>query len=61
MERWKVEVEITFNPLTVACTEETKSQAWNRVRNVLNRMLEKEAEISHYHFLKQPEKCVEFD
>lgn len=61
MERWKVDVEITFNPITIGKDEETSTQALYRVKDVLNRMLEKEVEISHYHILIQPKKCVEFD
>ena len=59
-ERWRVEVEITYNPITVGNTEESQSQATSRVKSVLSRMLDGE-EISHYHILKLPEKCVEFD
>jgi len=61
MERWKIDVEITFNPITIGKDEETSTQALYRVKDVLNRMLEKEVEISHYHILIQPKKCVEFD
>jgi len=61
MERWKVEIEITFNPVIIGKDEETNSQALYRVKSVLNRMLEKEVEISHYHILLQPQRCFEFD
>lgn len=60
-ERWKVDVEITFNPVTTGVAEETTSQALQRVHGVLARMLFQEVEISHYHILTQPKKCVEFD
>ena len=61
MERWKVDVEITFNPIAIGNKEETNSEALYRVRNVLDRMFEREVEISHYHILIQPKKCFEFD
>ena len=60
-ERWKIDVEITFNPITIAKDEETSMQALYRIKPALNRMLEREAEISHYHILIQPKKCIEFD
>ncbi len=60
-ERWRIEVEITYNPITLSETEETQTQALSRVKDVLNRMLEKEVEISHYHILKSPHICYEFD
>ena len=60
-KRWRVEVEITYNSITVGLVEESKSQALGRVKCVLDRMLDSEVEISHYHILRQPEKCVEFD
>jgi len=60
-KRWRIIIELTFNPITLSGTEETKEQALNRVKPALNRILENEVEISHYHILKQPEKCVEFD
>ncbi len=60
-ERWRIETEITYNPITVGGTEESPQQALYRVREVLSRMLATEVEISHYHILTQPKKCVEFD
>ena len=60
-ERWRIEVELTFNPITFGMTEESETQAMYRIKPVLNRMLEREVQISHYHILKHPEKCVEFD
>lgn len=60
-ERWKVEVELTFNPITFDGRGEDEYRALYRVKDVLNRMLEKEVEISHYHILVSPKKCVEFD
>jgi len=61
MERWKVEVEITFNPITIGNDEETAMQALYRIKPILDRMLKREAQISHYHILLQPQKCIEFD
>jgi len=61
MERWKVELEITFNPITIGNDEETSTQALYRLHPILERMLKREAQISHYHILLRPTKCVEFD
>jgi hypothetical protein len=60
-ERWRIIVELTFNPITISGTEESRMQALYRIKPSLNRLLEKEVEISHYHIMKQPEKCIEFD
>ena len=61
MERWKVDVEFTFNPITIGKDEETSTQALYRIKPILDRMLKREAQISHYHILIQPKKCIEFD
>jgi hypothetical protein len=61
MERWKIEVELTFNPITLSGSAETSTQALYRVKESLDRLLKREVEISHYHILAHPAKCVEFD
>ena len=56
-KRWRIEAEITFDPKE----EENEHQALDRVKEALNRMLDKEPEINHYHILKRPHTCYEFD
>ena len=60
-QRWQIEVELTFNPITIGDNPELSWQARERIHKVLSRMLEKEVEVSHYHLLTEPKYCVEFD
>lgn len=57
MERWKIELEITFGMQE----DETNYSALDRIKKILNRMLKQEAQLNHYHILKQPQTCWEFD
>lgn len=56
-ERWRIEAEITFD----VKEGENEQQALDRVKSALNGMLVKEREINHYHILKLPHTCYEFD
>ena len=56
-ERWRIELEVTFDPKP----DETNHEALERVKSALNRMLTAEPEINHFHILKLPHTCYEFD
>ena len=60
-QRWRIEVELTFNPITIGDNPELDWQARERVHKILSRVLEREVEVSHYHLLSKPEYCEEFD
>lgn len=60
-QRWRIEVELTFDPITLGVNPESSQQARERIHKVLSRMLENEVEVSHYHLLTEPKYCVEFD
>ena len=57
MKRWRIELEITFDPKQ----NEANHRALERVKVILNKMLNREPEINHFHILKSPHSCYESD
>ena len=56
-KRWQIIAEITCDILP----EENAGQALDRVKKQLERLLEPETGLAHYHILQQPKECYEFD
>ncbi len=56
-KRWQIKVEVTSDILP----NETSIEALIRIKEQLNRLLESETGINHYHILQLPKECYEFD
>jgi hypothetical protein len=61
MERWKIEVEITFDPIIISSNPETSTSAMYRIKESLDFLLRESVAVKHYHILAHPTKCIEFD
>ena len=60
-ERWKIEVELTFDPIILSANPETSTSALYRIKESLDFLLRESVTINHYHILGHPKKCIEFD
>jgi hypothetical protein len=63
-ERWRIVIELTFDPKDGDKAFNNEYAGWgaelDRAKERLNKFLDAEP-FKHYHILKLPHKCVEFD
>ena len=66
--RWKIEVELTFDVLPEDCEEKFEGdelvdfqrRAFERVRPSLNELVGEDKPFAHFHILKTAEGCHDF-